>query len=96
VDCAVVSPLPMSPAMNTLAPSEFHSEDLMREGSTPRRLVDIFHRTEKPFVVSIDSGVPYQPMKELLEGEGVPVFRRCDEAAAFLRRYVHHFLEKQA
>ncbi|MGB2906023.1 MAG: acetate--CoA ligase family protein [Candidatus Aminicenantaceae bacterium] len=96
VDCAVVSPLPMSPAMNTLAPSEFHSEDLMREGSTPRRLIDIFHRTEKPFVVSIDSGMPYQPMKELLEGEGVPVFRRCDEAAAFLRRYVHHFLEKQA
>jgi hypothetical protein len=33
-------------------------------------------------------------MKELLESEGVPVFRRCDEAAAFLRKYVHRFLEE--
>lgn len=95
VDCAVVSPLPMSPAMNTLAPSGLHGEDLMREGSTPRRLIDIFHRTDKPFVVSIDSGRPYQPLRDLLEKEGVPVFRRCDEAAAFMRRYVHHFLKKR-
>jgi acyl-CoA synthetase (NDP forming) len=94
VDCAVVSPLPMSPAMNTLAPSEFHGEDLMRVGSTPRRLIDLFKKTDKPFVVSIDSGEPYRPLKELLEREGVPVFRRCDEAAAFLRRYVHHFLDQ--
>jgi acyl-CoA synthetase (NDP forming) len=92
VDCAVVSPLPMTPAMNTLAPSEYHGEDLMREGSTPLRLIDLFHRTDKPLVVSIDSGGAYLPMKELLEKEGVPVFRRCDEATAFLRRYVHHFL----
>jgi len=95
VDCAVVSPLPMSPAMNTLAPSDFHGEDLIREGSTPRRLIDLFRRTDKPFVVSIDSGRPYLPMKELLENEGVPVFRRCDEAVAFLRRYVHHSLAKK-
>jgi acyl-CoA synthetase (NDP forming) len=95
VDCAVVSPLPMSPAMNTLAASDFHGEDLMREGSTPRRLIDLFRRTDKPFVVSIDSGRPYLPMKELLEKEGVPVFRRCDEAVAFLRRYVHHSLAKK-
>jgi hypothetical protein len=85
----------MSPAMNTLAPSGLHGEDLMREGSTPRRLIDIFHRTDKPFVVSIDSGRPYQPLRDLLEKEGVPVFRRCDEAAAFMRRYVHHFLKKR-
>ena len=92
VDCAVVSPLPMSPAMNTLAPEEFHREDLNREGSTPRLLAEIFKRTDKPFVVSIDSGKPYLPMIELLEAEGVPVFRRCDEAVVFMRKYIHHFL----
>ncbi len=92
VDCGVVSPLPMSPAMNTLAPSEFHREDLYREGSTPRLLADIFKRTDKPFVVSIDSGKLYLPMKEFLEAEGVPVFRRCDEAVVFLRKYIRHFL----
>ncbi len=90
VDCAVVSPLPMSPAMNTLAPAPYHHEDLLREGSTPRRLIDIFDKTDKPFVVSVDSGVPYQPMKDMLEDAGVPVFRRCDAATQFLRRYVYH------
>lgn len=90
VDCAVVSPLPMSPAMNTLAAAPYHREDLMREGSTPRRLIDIFENTDKPFVVSIDSGVPYQPMKDMLENAGIPVFRRCDAATQFLRRYVYH------
>jgi len=92
VDCAVVSPLPMSPAMNTLAPGELHREDLEREGSTPRRLAEIFKKTDKPFVVSIDSGKPYLPMIKLLETEGIPVFRRCDEAVVFMRKYIHHFL----
>jgi len=92
VDCAVVSPLPMSPAMNTLAPSEFHREDLYREGSTPHLLLEIFKRTDKPFVVSIDSGTLYLPMKEFLEAGGIPVFRRCDEAVVFLRKFVHHYL----
>ncbi len=96
VDCAVVSPLPMSPAMNTLAPGPDHGEDLMRDGSTPRRLVEIFRRTDKPFVVSIDSGEPYRAMKKLLEREGVPVFRRCDEAVKFLGRFVHHILRQRS
>jgi acyl-CoA synthetase (NDP forming) len=90
VDCAVVSPLPMSPAMNTLAPSEFHEEDLTRGGSTPRRLVELFHETDKPWVVSIDTGAPYRPLKDMLELEGVPVLRRCDEAVAFLRCFIDH------
>jgi len=95
VDCAVVSPLPMSPAMNTLQPSVDHGEDLMREGSTPLRLVEIFRRSDKPFVVSVDSGDPYRAMKEQLEREGVPVFRRCDEAVKCLGRFVHHILRQR-
>jgi acyl-CoA synthetase (NDP forming) len=89
VDSAVVSPLPMSPALNTLAPSEHHKEDLRRVGSLPRRLAELSERTDKPFIVSIDSGTLYLPMKELLETVGIPVFRRCDLAVRFLRRYIH-------
>jgi acyl-CoA synthetase (NDP forming) len=96
IDCAVVSPLPMSPAMNTLAPAPDHGEDLMRRGSTPRRLVEIFRRSDKPFVVSIDSGEPYRAMKQLMEKEGVPVFRRCDEAVKFLGRFVRHILRQRS
>jgi acyl-CoA synthetase (NDP forming) len=88
VDCAVISPLPMSPAMQTLTPSKFHKEDLSRDGSTPRRLIDIFRKTDKPMVVSLDAGEIYQPMADLLEQEGIPVFRRSDEATKFLRKYV--------
>jgi acyl-CoA synthetase (NDP forming) len=78
----------MSPAMQTLAPSKFHKEDLSREGSTPQRLIDIFRKTDKPMVVSLDAGEIYQPMADLLEQEGIPVFRRSDEAVKFLRKYV--------
>jgi acyl-CoA synthetase (NDP forming) len=92
VDCAVVSPLPMSPAMNTLAPGDLHREDLNREGSTPRRLAELSSRTDKPFLVSIDSGTLYLPMRQLLETAGIPVFRRCDLAVKFLRKFVHGHL----
>jgi len=82
----------MTPAMNTLSPSEFHKEDLYQAGSIPLRLVEIFHKTSKPFVCSIDSGKIYDPMVELLESQGIPVFRHCDEAVRFLRKYINHFL----
>ena len=88
VDCAVISPLPMSPAMNTLRPSDFHSEDLEREGSTPLRLIEILKKTDKPCVVSIDTGEIYDPMRELMERGGVPIFRHCDDALRFLRKFI--------
>ncbi|MBU4254249.1 MAG: acetate--CoA ligase family protein [Acidobacteria bacterium] len=89
VDCAVISPLPMSPAMNTLAPSSHHREDLNRPGSTAQRLVELFKKTKKPFVVSVDSGEIYRPFSELLESNGVPTFSHCDWAVRFLRKYVN-------
>lgn len=88
VDCALVSPLPMSPAMQTLAPSSYHKEDLNREGSTGRLLTEIFHKTDKPMVVSIDSGEIYQPLVDLLEEQGIPTFRHSDDAVRFIRKFV--------
>jgi hypothetical protein len=91
VDCAVVSPLPMTPAMNTLSPSEFHSEDLDKKGSTPDRLIEISQNTDKPFVVSIDAGRIYDPLVDKLEKAFIPVFRKSDEAVFFMRKYINHF-----
>jgi acyl-CoA synthetase (NDP forming) len=88
VDCAVVSPLPMSPALQTLAPSAHHKEDLNRDGSTGRLLTEIFHKTKKPMVVSIDSGEIYQPLVDLLEDGGIPTFRHSDDAIRFMRKYI--------
>jgi acyl-CoA synthetase (NDP forming) len=89
VDCAVVSPVPMTAALQTLAPSESHAENIYSPQSIGRRLVEIIRRTAKPVVVNIDAGSLYDPLAGMLEGEGVPVFRRSDEALRFLSQYLH-------
>jgi acyl-CoA synthetase (NDP forming) len=89
VDCAVVSPVPMTAALQTLAPSEAHAEDIYSPQSVGRRLVDIIRRTAKPVVINIDAGSLYDPLARMMEGEGIPVFRRSDEALRFLGKYIH-------
>ncbi len=89
VDCAVVSPVPMAAALQTLAPGESHGENMYSPQSIGSRLADIFQKSGKPFVVNIDAGALYQPLVDLLEEAGVPVFRRADEALRFLGKFVH-------
>ncbi len=93
VDALVVSPLPMTPAMQTLPPGPGHREDLFQPGSTVGRIVGLFKNTDKPIVVNIDAGRRYDPMADELEKAGVPVFRCCDDAVKFLRKFVHLRLE---
>ncbi|HUU37411.1 MAG TPA: acetate--CoA ligase family protein, partial [Candidatus Desulfaltia sp.] len=88
VDCAVVSPVPMTAALQTLAPSEAHSEDIFSPRSIGRRLVEVFRRTRKPVVVNIDAGALYDPLANMLEEAGLPVFRRSDEALRFLAKSI--------
>ncbi len=88
VDGAVVSPVPMTAALQTLAPSEAHTEDITSPKSVGRRLIEIIRRSDKPVVVNIDAGSLYDPLAEMLEGEGIPVFRRSDEALLFLGKYI--------
>ena len=88
VDCAVVSPVPMTTALQTVVQGEGHSEDIRNPGSLGMRLIEIFNKTEKPFVVNIDAGAIYDPLAGILEEAGIPVFRRSDEALRFLRKFV--------
>ena len=88
VDCAVVSPVPMTAALQTLASSEGHAENIHDPSSVGSRLIDIIRRTAKPVVVNIDAGSLYDPLAKMLQSEGVPVFRRSDEALRFLGKYV--------
>jgi acyl-CoA synthetase (NDP forming) len=88
VDCAVISAVPMTPAMQTLAPADGHEENIFDPGSVSSRLIELFRTTAKPFVVNVDGGFEYDPLVAHLEDGGLPVFRRCDEAVAFLRRFV--------
>jgi acyl-CoA synthetase (NDP forming) len=88
VDCAVVSPVPMTAALQTLAPAAGHAENIYGPQSLGQRLISILHRTLKPAVVNIDAGSLYDPLADMLEQAGVPVFRRSDEALRFLSKLV--------
>ena len=88
VDCAVVSNVPMTPAMQTLPAGDGHAEDFRKAGTAAMRIIDLFRRTDKPFVVNIDAGEVYDPLAGMFAAADVPVFRRSDEAVRFLRRYV--------
>jgi len=93
VDCAVVSPVPMTPAMQTLTPGRIHEENLYHPNSIVMRLIDIFNKTDKPFVVNIDAGDIFDPVVNCLEQAGVPTFRRSDIAVKFLRKYINNRLK---
>ncbi len=86
IDGAVVSCVPMTAALQTLPPAENHKENIFAEGSLADRLTKLFRRTDKPFVVNIDAGKLYDPLCQYLEENGLPVFRRCDQAVSFLRK----------
>jgi acyl-CoA synthetase (NDP forming) len=88
VDCAVISPVPMTPALETLAVGPGHGEDIRNPRSVVERLIALSRATDKPLVVNIDAGPRYDPMAAAFERAGVPVFRRADEAVKFLRKFV--------
>ncbi|MCX7974786.1 MAG: acetate--CoA ligase family protein [Candidatus Aminicenantes bacterium] len=87
VDCVVVSPVPMTPALKTLvAPDQ--GEDFHQPSTLASKLVQLFHQNPKPFVVSLDAGAIYDPLADYLEKNGLPLFRRVDEALRFLAKFV--------
>ncbi|RLE02140.1 MAG: hypothetical protein DRI99_06405, partial [Candidatus Aminicenantes bacterium] len=88
VDAVLVSPVPMTTALQTLPASNQHSEDFHREGTFAQRLVDLFHQSRKPLIVNLDAGDLYQPLVNFFQTAGVPVFRKADEAARFLQQYL--------
>lgn len=94
IDCAVVSCVPMTAALQTLPPGDQHRENIFSETSLAGRLISIFRRTDKPLVVNIDAGRWYDPLAEHLEKSGLPVFRSCDQAMRFMRKLVSSGLKE--
>ena len=89
VDVAILSAVPVTPALNNLPPDPAgrHPEDMGAADSQPRLMVDIIAGSAKPAVVVVDSGRIYDPMCRLIEREGIPVFRKIDRAARALAAY---------
>jgi acyl-CoA synthetase (NDP forming) len=89
VDVAIVSSVPVTPALDNLEPDpqRRHRENLYAAESQPRLLVDALATSAKPAVVVIDSGRLYDPMAVMVERAGIPVFRKIDRAARALATF---------
>jgi acyl-CoA synthetase (NDP forming) len=83
VDVAILSAVPVTGALDTLARAAdgSHREDIEQPASLGRRWLEILATRRKPAVVVIDSGALYDPLCRQIEAAGVPVFRKIDRAA---------------
>jgi acyl-CoA synthetase (NDP forming) len=84
VDLGMVGCVPLTPALNTLPPSDAHGEDLARENAVAARLVRLFADVQKPWVAVVDGGPLYEPLVARLTTAGVPAFRTADRALRLL------------
>ncbi len=87
VDVALVACVPLTGALQTLAPGDSHAEDIYAENSVAMRLVRLKDQVDKPWVVAVDGGPLYDPMARLLEEHGIPTFRTADRALRLLTRF---------
>ena len=83
VDAAVVGIVPLTPAMQTLAPGEGHRESINDPGSIAQLLPGAVSSSDKPVVAVVDSGV-----LNALRSGGLPVFRSADRAVRALCKWV--------
>jgi acyl-CoA synthetase (NDP forming) len=86
VDTLLVSPIPVTPSLDILAPDPFgaHSENLFSKGSLAQELLRLFRATKKPLVVNVDSGRLYDDFVGVLQHGGIPVYRKIDRASRAL------------
>lgn len=89
VDAAILSAVPVTGALETLARAAdgTHREDLEQPSALGRRWLAQLEHGAKPAVVVIDSGDLYAPLCRQIEAAGVPVFRKIDRAARALAAF---------
>jgi acyl-CoA synthetase (NDP forming) len=86
-DLGLIGCVPMTGALDTLAPGAGHPDDVDRDTSVASRLARLFHATAKPWVAVVDAGRPYDRMAQRLEDGGVPTFRTADRALRLLGQW---------
>jgi len=80
VDVGVIGCVPLTGALNTLPASPAHGEDNAGMEGVASRLGALWERTNKPWVVVVDAGRPYDCLADRLNRFGIPVFRQMDRA----------------
>lgn len=87
---AVVSMIPLTPAMNTLPKAEGRPDDLDR--SFLNDAAAAVKEARKPLIFVVGSGARYEPYCALAESLGLPVFRSADRAVKMYRKYLEYIL----
>ena len=87
VDVGLVGCVPLTGALQTLAPGDAHAEDIYSADSVAMRLVRLKNQVAKPWVAAVDGGPLYDPMARLLEENGIPTFRTSDRALRLFGRF---------
>jgi len=90
VDCIVAGNVAPTPFMETLPAGEGHNEDIAHENSYPNITIRIFESTDKPMIVSVDSGKLYDPAVEMMEEAGLPCFRKVDRGMKALDVFLRY------
>jgi len=88
IDAAVFGIVPLTPALQTLAPGEGHRESILDPGSIAQLLPGAAAASDKPVLAVVDSGVLFDPLVEALRTGGLPVFRSADRAVRALCKWV--------
>jgi len=86
-DAAVIGCVPMTGALNSLAPAPGHDEDLGRPDSLASRLTEIRRRSGRPWIAVVDAGALYDEMARRLVLAGIPTFRSADRAMRLFNVY---------
>jgi len=88
IDAAVFGIVPLTPALQTLAPGEGHRESILDPGSIAQLLPAAAAASDKPVLAVVDSGVLFDPLVGALRSGGLPVFRSADRAVRALCKWV--------
>ena len=77
--------VPLTPAMQTLAPRRGPPRVHPRSRApSPSLLPDVAAASDKPLLAVVDSGVLFDPLADALQAGGLPVFRSADRAVRAL------------
>lgn len=87
VDTVVVGLDPLSPAMHTLAEPTLPAFSMEDPTAINHKMADIMKKSAKPVVAVVDGGRLYDPLRDSLMANNVPVFPVCDRAVAALALY---------
>jgi acyl-CoA synthetase (NDP forming) len=95
VDVGIVGCVPMTGALNTLASSHEHTENIQDDTSVVSQIARLKQVTSKAWIAVVDGGSLYDPMAAALQAHQVPTFRTIDRALSVLRKYCRSRLQHE-